>query len=130
MDTYAPPIALAHPLIRLIGQCIDALVATMLAVFIFMLTVIVVEDLAFFLASATAVLYILCSDAFFNGQSLGKKWLNIRVVHIQTMESCSLLQSLLRNLTLPLGFFDWIFIFFGNRRRLGDFLASTIVVKV
>ncbi len=39
-------------------------------------------------------------------------------------------QSFMRNITTPfLNVLDWIFIFFGSRKRLGDMLASTIVIR-
>lgn len=44
--------------------------------------------------------------------------------------NCNPLQSFLRNITTPfLSFVDWIFIFFGSRKRLGDMLANTVVLK-
>ncbi|MGB1009201.1 MAG: RDD family protein, partial [Thiolinea sp.] len=72
--------------------------------------------------------YFLFNDALPNGQSLGKKLLKIRTISNNTGNSCSIIQSFLRNITTPLGIFDWIFIFSRSRRRLGDLIASTAVI--
>lgn len=82
------------------------------------------------LALGSGVVYYLFSDAMPNGQSLGKKLLGMSVIDERSYLSCNLYQSFIRNITTPfLSFFDWIFIFFGSRKRLGDMLASTIVVR-
>jgi uncharacterized RDD family membrane protein YckC len=123
--------ALAHPGKRFQGQFIDGLIAYILAiVFFYLLRAIFGNQFAFFFAVAIGFAYFLFSDALPNGQSIGKRLLKIQVVSKETMLPCTLLQSFLRNVTFPLGIFDWIFIFFGSHRRLGDFIASTIVVKI
>jgi uncharacterized RDD family membrane protein YckC len=56
--------------------------------------------------------------------------LGMRVIDEKTRQPCTFWQSFVRNLSLHvLNIIDWIFIFGGSRRRLGDFLAGTIVVK-
>jgi uncharacterized RDD family membrane protein YckC len=121
---------LAHPGKRFQGQFIDGLVAYLLGVLSFyFLDILVGREPAFYLGISTGVAYFLFSDALPNGQSIGKKLLGIQVVGRGSMQPCSILQSLLRNVTFPLGAIDWVFIFFGSHRRLGDFLASTIVIK-
>lgn len=78
-----------------------------------------------------AISYHLFCDALPGGQSVGKDVMGIAVVDGRTGRPCSAGQSFVRNLLLAvLGFFDWIFIFGGNRRRLGDMVAGTLVVKV
>jgi uncharacterized RDD family membrane protein YckC len=86
-------------------------------------------DIAACMGIAIGIAYFLLADSLPNGQSIGKKLLKMRVVSEKTGEACSVVQSFLRNVTTPLGIIDWIFIFYGSHRRLGDFIASTIVVK-
>lgn len=121
---------LAHPGKRFQGQFIDGLVAYLLGfVTYYALDSLIGREPAVYSGVAVGIFYFLLSDALPNGQSIGKKLLNIQVVSNRTMNPCSLLQSFLRNITFPLGILDWVFIFFGAHRRLGDFIASTIVVK-
>lgn len=85
---------------------------------------------AAYLAFGSGIGYYLFSDALPNGQSLGKKLLGMSVIDERSYLSCNLYQSFMRNITTPfLNILDWIFIFFGSRKRLGDMLASTIVVR-
>lgn len=82
------------------------------------------------LAFGSAAAYYLFSDAMPNGQSVGKKLLGMSVIDERSYLDCNLYQSFMRNMTTPiLNIFDWIFIFFGSRKRLGDMLASTIVIR-
>jgi len=96
----------------------------------YLLHAIIGKEASILIAVTIGVIYFLFSDALPNGQSIGKMLLKIKVVNKETMQPYSLLQSFLRNITFPLDIFDWFFIFFGSDRRLGDFMASTIVVKV
>jgi len=92
--------------------------------------------------------YLLISDGFFHGRSIGKKLLGLRVVSADTQEPCTFRGSILRNSTLGIGFlcikipwFGWIalaiiaafeFIMMlgsTNGMRIGDELAKTIVVE-
>lgn len=131
MDLQSTTVKLAHPGKRFQGQFIDGLIAYILGVIAFyLLHTIIGKEASFLVAVIIALTYFLFSDALPNGQSIGKKLLKIKVVNKETMQPCSLVQSLLRNITFPLGIFDWVFIFFGSHRRLGDFMASTIVVKM
>jgi len=121
---------LAHPGKRFQGQFIDGLVSYLLGVMTFYLSdSLIGREPAVYVGFAIGFLYFLLSDALPNGQSVGKRLLNMRVIHKETMRPCSVFQSFLRNVTFPLGVFDWALIFFGSHRRLGDFIASTIVVK-
>jgi len=131
LDLQSTTVKLAHPGKRFQGQFIDGLIAYILGVIAFyLLHTIIGKEASFLVAVIIALIYFLFSDALPNGQSIGKKLLKIKVVNKETMQPCSLVQSLLRNITFPLGIFDWVFIFFGSHRRLGDFMASTIVVKM
>jgi uncharacterized RDD family membrane protein YckC len=76
-----------------------------------------------------AMSYVLFSDGLGGGQSLGKRWVGIRVVSSETGAPCTFGQSFVRNLPLSiLGPIDWIFIFGERRQRLGDKAAGTIVI--
>jgi uncharacterized RDD family membrane protein YckC len=75
-------------------------------------------------------LYLLFCDALPSGQSLGKKVVNISVVHNVDNTPCTYLQSLARNIMLILGIFDIVFILGKSKRRLGDYLARTKVVSL
>ena len=77
------------------------------------------------------VLYLLICDALPGGQSLGKKVIKIAVVHNASNEPCTYLQSFARNSSLLiLSILDSIFILGKSKRRLGDYLASTKVVRL
>ncbi len=131
MDLQDRAIKLAHPGKRFQGQFIDGFIAYLLgAIAFYLLHTVIGKDMSILVAIAIGVTYFLFSDALPNGQSIGKKLLKIRVVNQETLLPCSLAESFLRNITFPLGIFDWVFIFFGSHRRLGDFIASTIVVKM
>jgi uncharacterized RDD family membrane protein YckC len=81
-------------------------------------------------ALGAAAAYYLLSDALPNGQSVGKKLLGMSVIDERSYLNCNVYQSFVRNITTPfLSILDWIFIFFGSRKRLGDMLASTIVIR-
>lgn len=121
---------LAHPGKRFQGQIIDGVIAYFLGfATLYVLDRLVGRDASVYAGIVVASLYFLLSDGLPNGQSLGKRLLGIRVVDKVTHDSCTFVQSFLRNVTFPLGIFDWIFIFFGSHRRLGDFFASTVVVE-
>lgn len=119
MDLQGTTIKLAHPGKRFQGQFIDGLIAYIFGIFAFyVFHTIIGKDTSVFVAVTTGLVYFLFSDALPNGQSLGKKLLKIKVVDKETFQPCSLIQSFLRNITFPLGVFDWVFIFFGSHRRL------------
>jgi uncharacterized RDD family membrane protein YckC len=76
-----------------------------------------------------AMVYVLFSDGLEGGQSLGKRWVGIRVVSAETGAPCTFRQSFVRNILLSLlGPIDWIFIFGERRQRVGDKAAGTIVI--
>lgn len=75
-------------------------------------------------------LYLVFGDALPGGQTLGKRVMKIAVVTFPFEKKCTLLKAALRNVPkLVLGVVDWVFMFFGHRRRLGDMIAGTIVVN-
>jgi len=88
-------------------------------------------DLPLEFAILGSLLYLLFCDGLPGGQSLGKKFTRSSVVHVDTGLPCAYWQSCVRNLSLiVLGAFDCVFIIGKQRRRLGDFLARTKVVKL
>jgi uncharacterized RDD family membrane protein YckC len=91
--------------------------------------------------------YLLIGDGLFEGRSLGKRLIGIKVVSADTSTPCSFRESILRNSTFGIGYllykilwFGWIFILIaviieflillGSReqKRLGDEIAKTIVI--
>ncbi len=94
------------------------------------------------------LLYLLISDGLFDGRSVGKLLIGLRVVSITSHEPCSMKESIVRNAPLGAGlllyklpWIGWIFIVLvslveflillgsKNGMRLGDELAKTSVVE-
>jgi uncharacterized RDD family membrane protein YckC len=96
--------------------------------------------------------YLLISDGLFEGRSIGKVLIGLRVVSIERKEPCTVKESILRNALLGAGLlpyklpligslFGWIFIvlvcvlefliLLGSKEgmRLGDELARTTVIE-
>lgn len=129
--TYQKPGNLAGLGRRWGGQMIDVLVTY--AIFYVTFSVVeflqLSEQISVWISFGAPLAYYLFSDALPNGQSVGKKLLGICVVDERSYLNCNIAQSFVRNITTPLNILDWIFIFFGSRKRLGDMLAHTIVIK-
>jgi uncharacterized RDD family membrane protein YckC len=80
-------------------------------------------------AAVWSIFYYFFADGLHGGQSIGKRWLGMRVISVETNAPCTFGQSFIRNLLLAiLGPIDWVFIFGERRQRLGDKAAGTIVV--
>lgn len=131
-DSPAPhaPVEYAPLWNRVVGQFVDAVVATGPA---FVISSLPLAYSALLILSvawvAWAVFHLLLADGLKNGQSLGKRLAQTRVIHAATGKPCTYWQSLVRNLVLWfLGPIDWIFILGGRRQRLGDMVVGTIVV--
>ena len=94
------------------------------------------------------LVYLLIGDGLFDGRSLGKKLIGLKVVAEDTQTPCTFKSSILRNSTLGIGFLfikiswlGWIAVaivsifefimLLGNTKgmRLGDELAKTVVVE-
>lgn len=124
------------------------LVRTVARILDFIIVVAIIETIpkVGFFAGLT---YLLIADGFFDGRSLGKKLIGLRVVMVDTKQSCSFRESILRNSTFGIGFLlykipfiGWIVIFLialfefiillGSRdhMRLGDEFAKTIVLEI
>ncbi|RON49369.1 hypothetical protein BK666_07275 [Pseudomonas frederiksbergensis] len=126
------PRGLAAPARRLAAQTIDSAISFFLMVVIGgLLSFISLHSIASLLGMIVGGGYFLFSDGMGEGQSIGKKVMKISVVDESTISGCSYLQSFVRNfLKFFLLFLDWIFVFFGDRKRLGDMIASTVVVNM
>ncbi|PKL51838.1 MAG: hypothetical protein CVV37_04235 [Nitrospira bacterium HGW-Nitrospira-1] len=92
--------------------------------------------------------YILLGDGFFDGRSIGKKLIKLKVVSAKTNAPCTFRDSILRNSTFAAGYIfwpvpwtGWIFLFLvfvleftlllGSKAgmRLGDEIAGTVVIE-
>ena len=92
------------------------------------------------------MVYLLIGDGLFDGRSLGKKLVALRVVSAVTLRPCTFRDSILRNSIFGVGYlfskvlwFGWIFIMLvaafefivllgsKDRMRFGDEIAKTLV---
>ena len=93
--------------------------------------------------------YLFISDGLFEGRSLGKRLIGLRVISTTTGKICSVRDSILRNLVLCIGVLlwkiplvGWIFMvlilafefimLLGSKEgmRLGDEIAKTTVIEI
>jgi uncharacterized RDD family membrane protein YckC len=114
------------------GQLLDAAIALVLT-FLAVLPFLLMESGDTIRASTALVIYfgyLLLSDGFKGGRSFGKRVMKTAVIDSQDGKPCSYAQSFMRNIMQILGIFDWVFIFWGKRQRLGDMAAGTVVVRV
>ena len=76
------------------------------------------------------VVYYLIKDGMFNGQSVGKIIVKTQVISLRARMSCTVGESIIRNLPPFLnGVIDWWFIFNKSHQRIGDKIAKTVVIK-
>jgi len=131
VHTQKKPSDLASPVRRLVAQIIDVVIVFLLiCVIVLILSLVGLPSISSLLGIAVGGGYFLFSDAIWDGQSIGKKVMSIAAVDEFSLLGCSYLQSFVRNfLKFFLLFTDWVFIFFGSRKRLGDMLASTVVIN-
>ena len=92
--------------------------------------------------------YILLGDGFFDGRSIGKKLIRIKVVSAGTNAPCTFRDSILRNSPLAIGYIFWLIPWIGwivlflvsvleftlilgskDGMRLGDEIARTVVIE-
>ncbi len=92
--------------------------------------------------------YLLLGDGFFDGRSIGKKLIRIRVVSKDANTPCTFKDSILRNCTLAAGYVLWVVPWVGwvpifvvaaiefvlvlgseDGSRLGDEIAKTTVLE-
>lgn len=92
--------------------------------------------------------YLLLGDGLFDGRSIGKKLIKLRVISAKTGGACSFRDSILRNSTLGIGYallsipwIGWVFpalaaglefiLLLGSKEgmRLGDEIPGTTVIE-
>ncbi len=114
---------------RLLARFIDIMIACAIAALAFLAArALGAPEM---IALPAALVYMLFCDGISGGQSLGKKLLRIAVLQKNSGNPGRLWQSVGRNIPLiVLGIIDWVFILGESRRRLGDYLANTEVVKI
>ena len=113
---------------RFTSQFIDDIVALAMGVLFFFGAKEL--ELPLELAFVGFMAYFLLCDGLPGGQSLGKRLTRTAVVHVETGEPCRYWQSLLRNFAMLLGFIDAVFLLGAQRRRLGDYMARTKVIRL
>jgi len=114
---------------RFTAQFIDGLVALAVGAIFYFVSMKLEMPLELTVFGWT--LYLLLCDGLPGGQSVGKRFTRSAVVHVETGHPCGYLRSTARNVSLLiLNIFDWIFIVGRQRRRLGDYLAKTKVVRI
>lgn len=115
---------------RFIAHSLDAFVASVpSAITMMLIKVGLLPGSAAAASIGLGFLYLAFRDGMAEGQSLGKRWLGIRVVDEISGAPCSYFQSFGRNCLMGLGPIDAIVIFGEGRQRLGDKVANTIVIE-
>ena len=82
------------------------------------------------------MVYLLIGDGLFDGRSLGKKLVGLRVVSAVTLRPCTFRDSILRNSILGVGYlfskvlwFGWIFIMLVAAFEFIDFVVPISVIR-
>ncbi|MGB0582054.1 MAG: RDD family protein [Limisphaerales bacterium] len=133
---------LAGPIARSLAWMIDAVMIfglTMLAVYLLVLGVVAIGDFAVAMYAILLFLiqfgYAITLEWFWNGQTLGKKILKLRVIDGQGLE-LRFHQVVVRNLLRLIDFMPGFYLIGGitsvlNRhsQRLGDLAADTVVIR-
>ena len=121
-DQYVVGFPLATPLERILAAVIDWLIIGLLSATGF--------------GAILGIAYLLTKESLpiFDGQSIGKKLIRIKVVDNETYLPIKNMyeKSLIRNITLLIPIFQFIeafMIFSSDRKRFGDQWAKTIVIK-
>lgn len=120
----------AKPYLRIIAFAIDICIAFIPIYLLLAISPLVPAlDSALFpsLAFSLSLFYILFKDSMFNGSSLGKRWLRLRVDYKR--QPCTPFRSFLRNILLliPLFLFIELIVLLFLDKRMGDAIASTEV---
>ena len=88
-------------------------------------TVEIITDL---IAALPGLLYIIFKDLIFNGASIGKKMLSIRIVKKHTYVVPSKLIIVIKTI-LSVDFITNTFLYYNSKETLSELLTNTIVVK-
>lgn len=112
---------------RFLARVLDAITGMTL----YLMPVVIFGNSYILVGVITATAYFLLQDALPNGQSIGKRVLNIAVINKETGEPCGVYRSINRNgLLYFTGYIDLLFLLSKYQQRLGDMVANTTVVKV
>jgi len=107
----------ADPIDRLWAYLIDAVIMT----------------IGFILCIIPGLAYWLLRDTLYDGRSIGKKMMGLRVINSETKTPCKMTDSIIRNISLGIpifGIVDGLMVFIDeNNLRFGDKWANTMVVK-
>lgn len=113
---------------RILAQILDSMIAFAIGLFFYYSAEALGGPLE--LGFGSLLLYLLGCDGLRGGQSLGKRMAKIAVVHFKTGQPCTYWQSVLRNLSLLIfSFIELALMDSKSRRRLGDYLAGTKVIR-
>lgn len=82
-------------------------------------------NVTFIVGILVFVIYF-CKDIL-NGKSPAKRLLGLQVVDLKTGQPASKLQTIIRNITIPLWPLEVLCTLFSKNRRIGDLLAGTKV---
>ncbi len=134
-DDNVPEDSKASVLNRFVAKIIDLIVAAAFSKLL--------SPVGFF----AGLTYLLIADGFFDGRSLGKKLIRLRTVK-EGGELCAYKESILRNLTIGIGYvlffipyIGWLLtlsvysieglVIIGNEKglRIGDELAKTYIIE-
>ena len=117
---------------RLVAYLVDLVGAFLLAFAIhtpfFLYTPSSVSHVVEIIIVAAMFGYLLLKDGF-DGQSVGKRLLRIKVLTQTSDLPCSFPKSLARNFIGLFGIIDVVFALGGKRQRLGDIAAGTYVAR-
>lgn len=135
VEAESPEYSKASVLNRIVAKIVDLIVAAAFSKLL--------PPVGFF----AGLTYLLIADGFFDGRSLGKKLIKLRTVKAGG-ELCTYKDSILRNLTITIGYIlffipyvGWLLtliiysveglIIIGNEKglRIGDELAKTCVIE-
>ena len=79
-----------------------------------------------FIAGMLVFIIYFCKDIL-NGKSPAKRLLGLQVIDLKTGQPASKLQTIIRNITIPLWPLEVLYTLFSKDRRIGDLLAGTKV---
>ena len=77
-----------------------------------------------FIAGILAFIIYFSKDIL-NGKSPAKRLLGLQVIDLKTGQPASKLQTIIRNITVPIWPLEVLYILFSKNRRIGDLLAGT-----
>lgn len=76
------------------------------------------------------LLFVVLNKDFLDGQSIVKRYFGYQIIDVKTRKPASAIQCVIRNFTLILNWIILIVAAIFPRRRIGDALAETMLVRV